>query len=241
MKPFQPLYLLAALLIGHTAYAQITLSNFEITSNSIAFDISGTIPLDTNPHNLLNYLVLEEHPIWNPGTFFLFENANNTPAIEASFTGTKTLTQAYYYNNDIDFGFDQDLAPGEALNGRFSATFAQPIFNPAEARFLIATWGYGSTDTIGTFLTHVNFDNIAVPNELYFTYSFNTNSNGNLEFDYIVDAPPTGESYDLEVSTNLTQWSRINGYVADGIFGFQKIPVPKGSDHAFYRWIEAPE
>ena len=105
----------------------------------------------------------------------------------------------------------------------------------------MVTWGYGLTDTIGKFLTHVNFDNIAVPNELYFTYSFNTNSNGNLEFDYIVDAPPTGESYDLEVSTNLTQWSQINSYVADGIFDSLEIPVPEGSDHAFYRWIEAPE
>ena len=233
--------LLTTLLLSTAAHAQITVSNFVMSTNSIAFDVSGTIPLNIKTPDLAFYLLIIETPLHREKSF-LFQDAEETRAISANFTGTQSVPDAWYYQNDIDFEFEEDLAPGEAINGRFSATFADNIFNPENGRVFKAVWGYTdqSPDRPGSFLTYINVANIDIPDELYFTYAFEPNYyDGKLAFKYIVDAPATGEDYDLERSTDLINWQWIDSYDANGIPKHSEIGLGN-SDHTFYRWVKKP-
>lgn len=243
MKKDLTIALLAAALLGINAHAQITVSNFEMTTNSIAFDISGTMPdtTDLSDYNL-PYIFLELHPIWttqSPIDFSAYLSASTL-----SFSGSQTLDSVSIDPRVeiVEIGFTQPLSTNEVINGRLVATFPGNPFTPEHAQVFTLFWGY--PDDAGDnpeFLATVNMANVNIPDELYFTYSFEEDSNGNLRFNFIVDAPPTGEDYDLEVSTNLVDWQRIDGYLADGEPEYNVYTVPSGSNRAFYRWVKATD
>lgn len=232
--------LIFAALLSINVHAQITVSNFEMTTNSIAFDINGIIPDTVSVSDAnLPFIFLEPHPIWTtqpPIDFSTYLNASTL-----SFSGSQTLDYVSIdpWEDIIEIGFTQPLSTNEVFNGRLIATFTGNPFTPEHARFFGLFWGYpNEDDDIPAFLATVNLANIDIPNEIYFTYSFQTNDIGEFRFNYIVDAPPTEESYDLEVSTNLIDWQRINGHKADGIPEKYSSIVPSGYDHAFYRWVK---
>ena len=227
MKKSLTIAFLAAALLGSAAHAQITVSNFEMTTNSIAFDISGTMPdtTDLSDYNL-PYIFLESHPIWTPQSPIDFSTYLSASTL--SFSGSQTLD---FVNINpwvafVEIEFTQPLSTNEVINGRLVATFPGNPFTPEHAQVFTLFWGYpDEAGDFPDFLATVNVANVDIPDELYFTYSFEEDSNGNLQFSFIVDAPPTGELYDLEVSTNLINWQRINGYYTDGISALISCPL----------------
>ena len=240
MKTHLYLTLLSSLCYS-LAHAQITVSNVEMTTNSIAFDINGTMPDTTNlSGNNLPTILLELHPIWTTQSPIDFSTYLSASTI--SFSGSQTLDDVSInsWEDIIEVNFTQPLSTNELINGRLTAIFSGNPFTPELARVFTLQWGYpdeGSGDD-PEFLATVNVANVDIPDELYFTYSFEEASNGNLRFSYAVDAPPTGEHYDLEVSTNLIDWQRITGFSAHGLPENGGYPVPSGSDRTFYRWVK---
>lgn len=232
--------LIFAALLSSNAHAQITVSNFEMTTNSIAFDISGMMPDTTSVSDYnLSSIFLDPHPIWTTQSPIDF--SNHLTASTISFSGSQTLDTVFIdsYSKIIAIISPQSLSTNEVFNGRLVVSFPGNPFTPEHARVFTLFWGYPDQDNDYQFLTTVNLANINIPDELYFTNSFAPNIHGNLQFDYSVDAPPTEEQYDLEVSTNLIDWQKIKGYTANGIPESYRFDVPSGSDHAFYRWIKA--
>lgn len=153
-----------------SASAQISVSNFLLTSNSVSFSLSGTLPNpapQTNPQTL--YFV-------NPNVAASPGFALSTGFFDSStqsFTGTQALrsivplaTGNHEYGDYFYVAFENALAVGETIDGIVSATWSAPAFDPAAVASLNLFWGVNdslpfdpstqpSLITGGTFLTSV--------------------------------------------------------------------------------------
>lgn len=151
------------LLAPHRAEAAVVITNLQLTTTSISFDVSGTLPaLAAVPPTSAQGIfvvnpVLSASPGFALNTDFLF-------AISASFTGTQVLRTGPAggailggpgFGDYGVFNFSADLGGGESLAGTFSATWSAPIMNPAAVTSLGFYWGMASSVSpvgSGTFL-----------------------------------------------------------------------------------------
>ena len=163
--------LVAALVFvaGTSVNAAIVISNFNLTSNSVNFDISGTFSTSTPPNYWKNVLLFVNPSVnANPG----FALSSNFASSSYSFTGSKPLTSIKTADTSLAAGdyftvaFGSDFAVGETINGSVAATWGSTAFNPLAVSSLNVFWGINIITTImpvtvtadvdgGRFLTSV--------------------------------------------------------------------------------------
>ena len=146
------------------AHAQLSVSNFEITPTSVLFDLAGTLPA-TAPADAAQvfFFVNPDEPASPRFTLDDFlDSASN------GFTGTQELRG---FSNPIatggsEFGdyffvaFQTPLTAGEAVNGRVTANWDSPAFDPTVISALEVYWG--AQDSLATVTTGVLVDTVAV-------------------------------------------------------------------------------
>lgn len=145
---FLALALGLSLLAAPQAEAAVVITNLQLTTTTMSFDVSGTLP-DTPPlEGESAILVINPNPLAFPG----FElSSTSTFASAASFTGSQTLftngaLSGANTGDYIFFIFRDDLQPGAALAGTFSATWASPLIDPAALPSLDFYWGTDSNN-----------------------------------------------------------------------------------------------
>ena len=158
--------LVAALVFvaGTSVNAAIVISNFNLTSNSVNFDISGTFPSSLPPFVRGQLLFVNPSVAANPG----FALGNQLDSSSYSFTGSKPLlaikTGDSSYGDYFAVVFGSDFAGGETINGSVAATWGGTAFNPLAVSSLNVFWGANITisgwevtfhPTGGRFLTSV--------------------------------------------------------------------------------------
>jgi len=144
------------------ADAAISITNFSLTSTTVSFTISGTLPSTVPIADFTAIYFLNTDPA-NPGFVI-------PPIFTAPISYSETLGQnldsdypLFTGNSSWDGGdyfglfFASNLAGGEAINGDVSATFAPGTFDPSEVSLINVVWGSGGlTVAGGTFLTTVD-------------------------------------------------------------------------------------
>lgn len=110
----------------------MTVDQFQITSNSIQFHVSGTL---AGPPSLANdvFYIVNNNANASPG-FVLADFVN---AVTYSFTGSQTLSMARtgtpMFGDYLFFVFATPLASGDVIDGIFTATWSSTVFNPTAA------------------------------------------------------------------------------------------------------------
>ena len=155
-------FLLASGFVSHQANAAISITNFNLTTNSVTFDISGTMPnnLPASNKNALWFV----NPILaaSPG----FALGSGLAPGSLSFSGTQAFkTSLPVATGNVTFGdyffviFNNDLATGETVSGTLTATWTSTAFDPSVINDLNVYWGAsGSLAAVnsGTFLTTIS-------------------------------------------------------------------------------------
>jgi len=143
------------------ANADIVISNFSLTENSLFFEISGTFPglLPAGESSALYFV--NPDVTANPG-FALGEFIASTTF---SFSGTQPLRSiSPVATGGPDFGdyfyvaFQNDFANGEAISGSLTATWNTTAFDPSQVTTLEVYWGNDDSSGLvgtGTYLTSV--------------------------------------------------------------------------------------
>lgn len=146
--------LVAITSISGLAQGAVTITNFQLTTTTLSFNISGTMPA-TPP------------AVSRRGLYFVNPVLNASPGVALgsfvgsatqSFTGTQSLRATL---NPIQTGssiagdyffvvFENDLAANEPISGTVSATWTSAAFDPEAAPYLNLKWGSSSFDTANT-------------------------------------------------------------------------------------------
>jgi len=159
---------LAVLLAAASASeADIAITNFNLTTTSLSFDIAGTLP-DTPPPTSPSILYFINPDVAaDPG----YALSSGIVAISFSFSGSQPLLEIRNGNSAYgDFSgvyFQNDFAPGESIVGTVTATWSITAFDPTQVTSLDVYWGYDdslpaspadqpSAITGGTYLTSVS-------------------------------------------------------------------------------------
>lgn len=158
------------LVVGQVSVgAQINISNFVLTSNSVSFSLGGIFPSPAPPSavNVLYFVNPQADAL--PG-FALGEYVQSSTA---SFTGSQSLRPVVpIATGEVVFGdyffvaFSNNLTVGETINGILEASWSSNAFDPNAVTSLNVFWGDNpalptnpltqpSVITGGTFLTSV--------------------------------------------------------------------------------------
>jgi hypothetical protein len=149
-----PLALAFSLIAAAHSEAAVSIVNFQLTTTSLSFDISGTMPAAPPADLAYTFFILNPNPAASPG----FALGNFTLASTKSFTGTQSLfgilTGGTSFGDYVAIVFGSDsatvsLTPGQAISGTFSATWSTPVFDPAAVTELDVSWGNAGGSTIG--------------------------------------------------------------------------------------------
>jgi hypothetical protein len=146
-----PLALAFSLLAAAQSQAAVVITNLQLTTTSISFDISGTMPTAV-PADSPGFIFITNPSLSASPGFAL--NANFTPATSGSFSGTQTLMESREaflgessFGDYMAIGFDSELTANEAIMGTFTAAWATPQINPAAVTSLNFYWGASASNT----------------------------------------------------------------------------------------------
>lgn len=157
-------FLLSLSILSGAAKAAISVSNFNLTENSVSFELSGTLPDVTPgyaPHTLS---FVNPNVSAAPG----FALGSQLGSDTASFTGAQSLrsspnpiaTGGTVFGDYFYVDFDGELVAGEEVAGVVNATWASTAFDPDAVGFLNAQWGTASEVTLEG---GVQLDTVFVP------------------------------------------------------------------------------
>ncbi len=139
--------------ISQISNAALIVSNFNVNSTSVYFEIAGQLDGPAQPANL-SFL-----DIGNNTSLLNFIPPYYEAASTFSFTGTQPLSMVAVQgvgHGFFELTFDSDLSVGESLNGVFSATWLNPVINVSNIpENLNISWGgpLGSGTAQGRFST----------------------------------------------------------------------------------------
>ena len=129
------------------AQGQLSVSNFEMTSTSVLFDLSGTLPLSGPVTASEGFFFVNPNESESPG----FALGDFLPSTSNEFTGPQPLRGESDFSpiatGGIDFGdyffvvFQNPLVPGEAISGRVTANWNSQAFDPTAVSSLNVYWG----------------------------------------------------------------------------------------------------
>jgi hypothetical protein len=143
---------LAATLITYASlsaqsYAAITVSNFQISSSVVSFDVSGELAGPTPADDLAAIFFINSNPTIDPG--FVVPSGFTAP-LSHTWTGSQTLSASFplftgsqdAYNTDY-FGlfFASNLSEGETISGSVTATFSPGTFDLTQVSQIDVVWG----------------------------------------------------------------------------------------------------
>jgi hypothetical protein len=158
---FLALALSFSLLAAPQAEAAVVITNLVMTTTSISFDISGTMPT-TVPGSSPNVIFFTNPSLSASPGFAL--NTSFTSTNSASFSGTQPLRSVgggpaglgfSSFGDYGVFGLQEALTASESLMGTFTATWPTPRLNPAAVTSLDFYWGASNGSShvnTGTFL-----------------------------------------------------------------------------------------
>jgi hypothetical protein len=144
---------------SHQAKAAISITNFNLSTNSVTFDIIGTLPSTTpdSPHGLSFY---NPHIFASPGFVI---GPDFLLALSYSFSGSQLLDRVNIGRaSDGDYFFIvfvSDLLADEAINGTFDASWSSTVFDPVATNLINVEWGLGPSG-IGS---SVQLGSVSVP------------------------------------------------------------------------------
>lgn len=132
---------------GDAAKAQILISNFTLTPNSVSFNISGTLlgpapQASTSVLYFVNPTASASPGFARGGGFYIADTRSFTgsQALGAIGTGNPSLGDYFSVN------FINPFTVGQAINGLVQATWSRTVFNTAEAPpSLNLYWGIDAT------------------------------------------------------------------------------------------------
>jgi hypothetical protein len=154
--------LLVAASLQQQTLAAITISNFEITSNSLTFHVSGTFP-NTLPAAQADRLYFVNG--FNPGAFPGFVQEQVGGILTSNFTGSAPTLPSTYIpiglgNSAIgDFfviDFYSDFSAGQTISGTLTASWTTQPFIPAAAPTIDVFWGIGSSSLTAIYPDLIN-------------------------------------------------------------------------------------
>jgi hypothetical protein len=143
-----PLALAFSLIAAAHSQAAVSIVNFQLTTTSLSFDISGTMPATAPANNRNGFAIINPDFAASPG----FALGNFTFADTRSFTGTQALSGILTGNSSGDYAlvlFSSPLTAGEAISGTFSATWSTTAFDPAAVTQLNVQWGSTNGSSVG--------------------------------------------------------------------------------------------
>jgi hypothetical protein len=124
--------------------ADIIISDFSLTANSVSFNISGTFPNTAPPSDRMALYIVNPDPGADPG--FILET--NIDASSSFFTGAQDLrffspvkTGSPNFGNYFWVAFDADITIGEAISGTLTAGWNSTVFDPSAVANLYVFWG----------------------------------------------------------------------------------------------------
>jgi hypothetical protein len=161
-----PLALAFSLLAAAQSQAAVVITNLQLTTTSISFDISGTMPTAVATNNLGTLFIVNPNLSASPG--FALNVVGFSNATSSSFSGTQAMRSvappaylgAPHFGDYAGFSLAADLAANETIIGTFTATWATPQMNPAAVTSLDFYWG---TDPFGAPNSGTLLGNVAVP------------------------------------------------------------------------------
>lgn len=133
----------ATWLLISKANAAVIVSGFNLTTNSVTFDITGNLPNEL-PMNSYNILVFaNRNTAANPG----FSLGNFIGTRDVVFTGTQGLSGRFPVSTgnpqtgDYFYVSFSSLSSGELINGTLTATWSSNVFDPTEVKIIDVYWG----------------------------------------------------------------------------------------------------
>lgn len=146
------------------ADADIVISDFFLTENSLSFIISGTFPSLLPVDNLNALLFVNPDVTADPG----FALGNFLSAATFSFSGTQPLrddepvaTGTPSFGDYFFVAFENDFTDGEAILGSLTATWSTTAFDPSQLSMLDVYWG--NDDNNGVVGTGIYLTSVTVP------------------------------------------------------------------------------
>lgn len=152
------------------AQAQLSVSNFEMTSTSVLFDLSGKMPATAPSIASEGLIFVNPDDSESPG----FALGDFLGSVSNGFTGTQQLRSELELELElfspistggIEFGdyffvvFQNPLTAGEAINGRVTANWDSLAFDPTAVSALDVYWGAEDNFTL---TSGVLFDTVVV-------------------------------------------------------------------------------
>ena len=162
---------LLSALAAAPANAEISITNFSLTSNSVSFSISGNLPSTAPDQSLKTLFFLNSNLSASPG--FALGSFNGSSS--KSFSGSQPLSSVMTGNSsngDYFFtSFTNNLTANEAISGTLTANWTGgPAFDPSQVTNLNVYWGTvatnGGTIFSGPLLTTVNVAAVPEPSSL---------------------------------------------------------------------------
>lgn len=137
-----PLALAFSLLAAAQSQAAVVITNLQLSTTSISFDISGTMPTAVPSLQRDGIFVTNPNIFASPG-FAL--NSSFTVAPSWSFSGSQTLSNvvlgAPSFGDYAVLNWSSPLAANETIMGTVTATWATPLLNPAAVTSVAIYWG----------------------------------------------------------------------------------------------------
>jgi hypothetical protein len=129
------------------SHAAITISNFQISSSVVSFDVSGELSGPTPADDLAAIFFVNSNATLDPG--FVVPSGFTAPLIH-TWTGSQALNGAFplftgsqtSFNTDY-FGlfFASNLSEGETISGSVTATFSPGTFDVTQVSQIDVVWG----------------------------------------------------------------------------------------------------
>jgi hypothetical protein len=125
--------------------AQILIQNFVLTTNSVSFAISGTLPTSTPPNDLNTLYFVNTNVAASPG----FALGDNTLSLSNSFSGTNALRTSFnpvgtgpvLYGDYFYVSFENLFVAEQPIFGTLNASWNTNAFNPAAVASINVFWG----------------------------------------------------------------------------------------------------
>jgi hypothetical protein len=144
----------ATLILIPSADAAVTVSDFEITSNTLQFRLSGTFPAIEPPGDEnRDFLMIVNATPANPG----FVSVYGVPNSWGFTTGNLELLVAGPgypgFEDHVGLLFADPFTAGQAVDGTVSLIFPPSVFDPSLLQQFQVYWGgYGATPRDGLLL-----------------------------------------------------------------------------------------
>jgi hypothetical protein len=147
--------------IASQASASLIFTNLNVTANSFAVDVSGTLP--TGPASDPSLLVFQSDPLrTNPGWVLTPPFASSSTS---SFSGSQTMTQfstgGPRFGDYIYLRLSPDLSIGDILTGTITGTWASNVFDPSAIGSIDVYWGsvFTGNSSTSTLVGTINASN----------------------------------------------------------------------------------